>query len=430
MNRKSMISLLIVLITAPLYAESWVETFESGVGRLSQVQGNGETSFAYDADNQAIDATYFRHHHSNPNFLERRFAELEDGPIDISNHVIQFAAVVTPMSVTSGANVPAAIGLINSQGVGTALVLFNKNSQTIFPQFGGSSFDPVEGIAYSYGETYFVAAVFDGPNRLFSIDVYRGNDAAGEWLGEINRQVVDEPMSVDAFGLTNGGTASSPSEFHALIHYLSFDLPECVQPAFEAGTSGSAIDTGIFDGYIDPRAESDNGVELNLGLERITLRFSSRMENDDGSPLSVDRFSLTDTANTPPTITDIETEDAQIVTINLDRPLTVQTWTTIGVSGVRSTCGEASFDGHLSVGFLPGDVNQDGIVTPTDLFRFRQIVSGQFVPTNGAIEDYVDTNREAGVTPFDLFTFRQLVNGVSPPATRTWAGQSIANPKP
>ncbi len=79
--------------------------------------------------------------------------------------------------------------------------------------------------------------------------------------------------------------------------------------------------------------------------------------------------------------------------------------------------------------FLPGDVDQNGVVQPFDLLQFRQIVDGIYVPAQGIDEDYADTNRTGEITPFDLLMYRQLINGV-PPATQPWAGETANNPQP
>ncbi len=204
-----------------------------------------------------------------------------------------------------------------------------------------------------------------------------------------------------------------------------FEAAECAPPGFAVAQAGVSVDEGIFDLYIDPRAESNNGSNVNLGLDAITLKLTTPIQNSDGTPLSADRFSISDTAGTPPSIVGISTADGQTVTIELDGIITVQHWTRIGVSNVRSTCNGAPFNGSLVVGYLPCDVDQDRTVGPFDLLRFRQYANNVSSPAFGVNRDYIDTDRDGAIGPFDLLAFRQLVNGVSPPATQPWSGESL-----
>lgn len=213
------------------FGESWTETFDTGVGRLNATTGNGETVFIYDAANQRINATFIRYLHGN-NVLDRRFAPFENGPADFANLTVSFEMVVTPLSASSGSNLAAQIGLVHAASGYTeekARVNFDRNSQTIAPQWGGSSFDPTAGIPFAYGETYYVAARFSGPQRLFTIDVYRDTSARDEFLGRIDRSLNAEPgipVVYDGIGLVDDGTGSQPSQFAMYIHQISYSDEE------------------------------------------------------------------------------------------------------------------------------------------------------------------------------------------------------------
>ncbi len=227
--RWQVIVLASLLVGATLRAEQWTESFETGVGRLDQTTGNGDTVFVYDPSTQSIDATFVRPIHGTPT-IDHRFAILEDGPLDAGTGVTRFSLVMTPLSATDGSNLSAKIGLLDvfGVGVGHATVDFARNSQVIGPQFSGSSFDPVAGIPFSYGETYYIEATLDGPGHRFIIDVYRGMDAS-IYLGHIDRGLVpDAPLIFDSFGLAGTGTGSEPSQFRATIHEVS--LFEIAQP--------------------------------------------------------------------------------------------------------------------------------------------------------------------------------------------------------
>lgn len=194
----------------------------------------------------------------------------------------------------------------------------------------------------------------------------------------------------------------------------------------QEGVAGTPFAERAFDGYIDPRIESSNGVTLDLGMTEITLEFNLAVR-DEGSPfITPNSFALSQTGGgDAPIVESLSTEDGRVITLNLDRTLTPGEWTTVEINAVSDCSGEP-LDGEttLQIGFLPGDVNQNGVVQPTDLFAFRQYVNGLATPDIGTVEDYIDTDRDGNISPIDLFRYRGLINGVSP-ATQSWAGASL-----
>jgi len=78
----------------------------------------------------------------------------------------------------------------------------------------------------------------------------------------------------------------------------------------------------------------------------------------------------------------------------------------------------------INYGFLPGDVSQDGQVTPLDLILFRQYISEIKTPAQGSLELYLDTDRDGTFVPQDLIIYRQLLAGTGN-ATKSWAAQSL-----
>jgi len=185
-----------------------------------------------------------------------------------------------------------------------------------------------------------------------------------------------------------------------------------------------------FTGYIDPRMESSNGDDLDMGVSEITLHFTVPVVDLGGGNLTVGAFSVRQTGNgEPPQVSDIETSDGQTVTVILDRPITPQEWTTI-VAAVQDQAGQAirnvgdlgpgqAEPDRVDIGFLPCDVDQNGAVQPLDLLRLRQLLSGVYTPEIGDPLDYVDTDRSGSEAPLDLLRFRQLYYGTGP-ATRPW----------
>ncbi len=219
-----------------------------------------------------------------------------------------------------------------------------------------------------------------------------------------------------------------PGTPDAVSAIVAAPLPACPAPALANAFQHTAFGDHAFDGYIDPRAESTDGQSLDVGLDAITLVFNTPLENPDGSTLSASAFTLTDSSASAPTITRISTEDNRVVTIRLNETLTVAEWTTVTLNA-QTQCDQSPLSGFsIDIGFLPGDVDQNGAVTPVDLFIFRQYLNELSTPPMGVVADYLDTDRNSEVTPIDLFAYRQLINGIKP-ATRTWAGQQLP-PKP
>lgn len=196
--------------------------------------------------------------------------------------------------------------------------------------------------------------------------------------------------------------------------------PACPAPAMISPPVGTSFADHAFDGYIDPRAESTDGQSVNLGIDTVKLVFNTPLERVDGEPLDATAFG----ASNGITITNIATEDARTITLSLSGPLPVQQWTTITINA-RSQCGQTPLaDIDINIGFLPGDIDQNGIVTPVDLLRFRQYLNETSTPSIGSVANYIDTDRDGEINPLDLYRYRQLINGVSP-STQVWAGQSL-----
>ncbi len=98
--------------------------------------------------------------------------------------------------------------------------------------------------------------------------------------------------------------------------------------------------------------------------------------------------------------------------VTFDPPAALQSWTTIRAI-VQNTVGdpiaisgdlgpELNEPDRVDIGFLPANVDQNGVVGPFDLLRFRQMVTGIFEPPSGTIVDLADTDRDGGVGPSDL----------------------------
>ncbi|MCH7491500.1 MAG: hypothetical protein IID05_12505, partial [Gemmatimonadetes bacterium] len=133
------------------------------------------------------------------------------------------------------------------------------------------------------------------------------------------------------------------------------------------------------------------------------------------------------------------TDDFVNVTVFLDRPPTLQEWTTIEVQAQDLSgnvipnlgdLGPGIDEGdRVDIGALPDDVTQDGLVQPVDLTRWQQYYNGQTQPPKGEIALYIDTDRSGEIQPLDLLRFIQLFNG-NGFATRVWLGEQMNNTRP
>lgn len=199
----------------------WTESFENGVGRLNQTRGNGETVYVWDADREAIDGTFIRYPHSSPS-VDLRFAILDCGRVN-RDSLIAFSAVVTPLSGDrAGSAANANIGFIDSEAPAWDFLVVRFRAADNQISMGIPGGGRGGSIPFSYGETYFVIALLDGPRGVFEVDVYLGTDNTGTWLGRIEAPLDPEPpLDFNALGFSNPMTAGTTKRFRARIHEIS-----------------------------------------------------------------------------------------------------------------------------------------------------------------------------------------------------------------
>jgi hypothetical protein len=217
-------------------------------------------------------------------------------------------------------------------------------------------------------------------------------------------------------------------------------VPDECDPPVLIHANGLLGETRPFSGYVDPLRESDNGVDVNQGIDRLTMVFSQPVFAPGGGPLMPVDFVVSETGDdTAPTPMAVDAVGNPLIEVTLSRIITPEEWTTVqavvenefGVPIVNlDDLGPGADEpDRVDIAFLPADLDQNGTVTPFDLLRYREIINGAFDPPAGTDEDFVDTDRNETITPFDLLSFRQLINGVSP-ATQSWDGESLNNPRP
>lgn len=194
-------------------------------------------------------------------------------------------------------------------------------------------------------------------------------------------------------------------------------------------------------GYIDPRIESDNGIDANLGVNEVILAFSEPVCAVGGALVDASSFDVIETGPVaPPNVASVEALDPVTYKVTLDRLMTLGEWTTVRAT-IEDECGnpivnngnrgpgEAEPD-RIDIGCLPGDVNQDGIVSPLDLINLRQFLTSASFHNECDDLLYFDSDRDGVMPePQDLLRFRQILTGASP-ATQSWALQEMNRPQP
>ncbi len=222
-------------------------------------------------------------------------------------------------------------------------------------------------------------------------------------------------------------------------------LDSC-QPAIVHGAANTSFAAHAYGGYVDPRRESNNGVDFNESIEEITIVFTESVYGLAGAnqSLQIGDFEIGSTGGTAPTITAVDSSNNPTVSILLSGPLPVQEWTTIEANVSSNATGYAIVEieanngdagvgvdepDRVDIGFLPCDVNQNQACDVFDLLKLSQYIQGSATPPMGVVLDYTDINRNGSLDPFDVLSLRQLLDGVSP-ATQVWLGVTMASGRP
>ena len=211
--------------------------------------------------------------------------------------------------------------------------------------------------------------------------------------------------------------------------------PEIVHAAGQPGQ------TRPFSGYVDPRLESSNGIDIDLGLNKFTIVFSEPVFSvNGGGPVDVASFEVRQSgAGTPPNVMAVDSSDNPVIEVTLDRVITPQEWTTIQAV-VQDAAGNlirnegdlgpgVNEPDRVDVAFLPGDIDQGGQFRPLDILRFQQNRVGTYDPPLGVDLDYFDISRDGELNLLDYLRLRQVAHG-NLPATQIWLDVKINHPRP
>ncbi len=218
--------------------------------------------------------------------------------------------------------------------------------------------------------------------------------------------------------------------------------PEILHANVAPSPSGSAS-ASTCSGYIDPRIENIviSGVDTPVGPDEVVFEFSEPVFAIGGGPVTAASFAVTQTgAGTPPGISAVVEDSPSIYRVQLDRIIDFNEWTTVQAM-VEDACGNeipnmgnlgpaANEPDRIDIGRLPGDINQDGIVSPVDLVNLRQFLRANSFHNDCDDMLYFDLNRNGNLgDPQDLIRFRQIRQG-SAPATQNWTGAVMNVPQP
>ncbi len=265
-----------------------------------------------------------------------------------------------------------------------------------------------------------------------------GPEVDGGWFEVVH--VVDNLLSpTDQMRVRFTAEDAAPgSVVEAAVDAFEVEKFVCLVDSVSPGILHASA-TAPFSGYIDPRAESSDGVALDLGLTELTVEFSEPVTRMDGGVVDSTAFSVSTSGDAELAVVSVDARENPVMRLTLSDPIPAGQWVTV-IAEVQDDAGnEISSFGDLGPGvdepdrvdiaFLPGDVDQSGDVTPLDLFTFRQYATGVASPPAGALEDYLDMDRDGAIMPTDLFLYRQLINGVGN-ATQAWSGATLDSQRP
>ncbi len=315
--------------------------------------------------------------------------------------------------------------------------VYYPGKQNLPPPPGNPNYPDASCPAHDYGTDIQIWDSYGVPNCWKNYVPQVGYDVPGQSPVDAEG---DSFMGLQLDARVTGGEA--PYELTFVTQYGHGPLVAPPQIMHERGRPGQ---TRPHSGYMDPRTEVGFPPQPPepMGLTETVIKFSDRVFACDGSDVGVGNFFLSETGDgNPPVIVSVEDANPPHQVhwrVEWDRPITLQEWTTLRTHVCNAEFFPIQPQGDLGPGvnepdrvdvaFLPAGISQSGHVDPFDLLLLRQLLNDFAVPAYGTLEDLVDTDRSGVITPFDLLRFRQLINGI-PPATRSWAGESLNHPRP
>lgn len=218
----------------------------------------------------------------------------------------------------------------------------------------------------------------------------------------------------------------------AVAVFLAQTTPQADEPpTLEAPqiihSNGAPGTTSPPSGYIDPRTGVGLGASgpIPVGLTQAFIRFNMPVYGCDGSDMGPASFTMTETGpNPPPHILDatyLSPGDRTYIIVRWDRPINLREWTTLradvcNADGVHivngGNLGFMNEPDRVDFGFLVGNFDQNNVVNPLDLLKFKQYANGLASP----VIDFLlimDFTRDGVFDPFDLLAVRRMCSYVN-----------------
>ncbi len=310
----------------------------------------------------------------------------------------------------------------------------------------GISAADLDCLTENIGEGKLVAGVFSGVAAYDSDAAANGLSVGGSLDRLCNGAVVEalDPTQVFSENLTVKGICwdNGTATFSVSGGTPPVDPPVIVHGE---GEPGDSLFTAPCSGYIDPRRESTNGIDHNLGVDSVRILFNVDVFGDDmGGAVTSANFTIMSTGGTAPTAGSVTMLAGNYVELSLVGLPPLQEWTTI-VADVYNSAGvqidhsggnmgeDVAEPDRVDFAALPADIDQNGRVQPLDLLRMRQRLVNSCTSAcpdcGGRDEFYFDIDRNGNVLVLDLLRWRQLWFGSSG-ASMAWQGEQLNSDQP
>ncbi len=210
--RNILLSVIVTLVVVSTSEATWMETFDTGVGRFKYYEENGDTVFSWNSLTQSLDATFIR---QTP--ADKRYAIIPTIE-DVHSVYYGFSTIIRITGELPGPTSDPASGLfgfMNSAGselYGCAFIqpVISRPSEgrkEFYIRTGGQTTEThrisTETIPFEFGTTYFVDAFVNGPDDIFQVDFYEGENKNGIYLGTLTVEFAPQSaIGFDAVGFS------------------------------------------------------------------------------------------------------------------------------------------------------------------------------------------------------------------------------------
>lgn len=309
-----------------------------------------------------------------------------------------FSGNINPKDFATTTNSPVACGNTDTNGPENTANAFININRPDFVHLGLNPFDAVgtRRCGYRYGSAVQAA----GPTSVLNVKKYCGtlilkvsNDATGTFT-----LTLDPDANTKTFlrsGFANDQPVSIPG---LVIEPLTINVvPDIDYDIIAAFPPNNAVDA---------RQPTNLDGSNATGITSVDLTFNKPAAN-----LSPGDFTVsTNPPGGAPGILSV-TPNGSKVTVTFNTFIPLQKWTTITHNDATPT--------NTRVGYLPGDVDNNRVVDPTDIWMLVQALDEVVILS---VYQY-DINRSNGLTPMDMLAGINLFNGAQ--AFDVWAGRTL-----